>query len=277
MKHQSFFSLSLVLLLFSCSEQQNLTTSSQSALKLYQQGVRLYDEFYYAEAKASFDSALVFDSTFAMAWGRLASLNFDTKDERAARKNMAVALHHSHDATQREQLYIRFWDRRIQFDDLGAAKVADSLLRLYPHEAEPYVMRGLLFETRKNLDSAIILYNEASRIDTGYARAIMLLGYAYSTTGDHDRAISHMERYIRLAPDVADPRASFADLLLRVGRYDEALAQYRKSLELKSDYWYALNQIGFIYTILGRLRDAEAQFDRGWPSFRKAPRLRLLA
>ena len=72
-----------------------------------------------------------------------------------------------------------------------------------------------------------------------------------------------MQRYIRLAPGLADPRASYADLLLRVGRYDEALEQYRASLELKPDFWYSFSQIGYIYSILGRLREAEEQMLKG--------------
>jgi tetratricopeptide (TPR) repeat protein len=68
-------------------------------------------------------------------------------------------------------------------------------------------------------------------------------------------------------PGAADPRASYADLLLRVGRYDEALDQYRQSLSLKPDYWYAINQIGAIYSVQGRLHEAERQFDEGYRVF----------
>jgi tetratricopeptide (TPR) repeat protein len=71
-----------------------------------------------------------------------------------------------------------------------------------------------------------------------------------------------MQRYIRMAPDAADPRASYADLLVRAGRYQEALEQYRTSLALKPDYWYAEQEIGRVYMTLGRLRAAEEQFDR---------------
>jgi tetratricopeptide (TPR) repeat protein len=62
-----------------------------------------------------------------------------------------------------------------------------------------------------------------------------------------------------MAPDAADPRASYADLLFFSGRYEEALTQYRKSLEIKPDYWYSFQRIGNIYTLLGRLREAEAE------------------
>ena len=102
----------------------------------------------------------------------------------------------------------------------------------------------------------------------------MSLGYAFSTIGDQEKAVAQMERYIRLAPDAADPRASFADILLRVGRYEEATEQYRKSLELKPDYWYSANQIGGIYMVRGMLKAAEDQFHKGLASFPQSDQLK---
>ena len=51
----------------------------------------------------------------------------------------------------------------------------------------------------------------------------MSLGYAYSRVGELEKAAVQMQKYIRLAPDAADPRASYADILVYIGRYDEAL------------------------------------------------------
>jgi tetratricopeptide (TPR) repeat protein len=90
----------------------------------------------------------------------------------------------------------------------------------------------------------------------------MSLGYAYSSLGEFDRAFAYMERYIRLLPKDADPRASYADILLRAGRYELALGQYRASLDLKPDYWYSVQKIGEVYAILGRLTAAQEQYWR---------------
>ena len=92
----------------------------------------------------------------------------------------------------------------------------------------------------------------------------MSLGYAYSAAGEQEKALATMQRYIEMAPEAADPRASYADLLLRFGRYDEALEQYQKSLELKPDYWYAFSMIGKVYATMGRLREAEKMMKRAY-------------
>jgi tetratricopeptide (TPR) repeat protein len=90
-----------------------------------------------------------------------------------------------------------------------------------------------------------------------------------------------MERYIRLRPRDADPPASYGDVLLRTGRYEEALVQYRASLAIKPDYWYAYQRIGDIYAVLGRLTAAEEEYRRSFsllpPESRSELRAVLLA
>ncbi|MFN0157121.1 MAG: tetratricopeptide repeat protein [Bacteroidota bacterium] len=261
--YRAFFLL-LISFFYGCTEETGLTTQSLEARAAYNEGMKHWENFYYTEAKSSFESTVTHDSSFAMAWARLAMVNFSTQNDRFAKAEIERAMRLSVSATRKEQLFIRMWERRIEFAMDEAAVIADSLIALYPKEPEPYVFRGGLFEQNKNLDAAIKSYQKAVEVDTGYAPAVMQLGYAYSTANEQEKAIATMERYIRLVPGAADPRASYADLLLRVGRYDEALEQYRQSLELKPDYWYSLQQIGTIYSIQGKLDAAVLQFEAGF-------------
>ena len=250
--------------LLGCSGDRKVTTHSAEALRLYEDGVAQWQKFYYNEAKTAFEQALRADTTFAMAWGRLALVNAGTQNEPQARVDIDKALKYSPAVTKKEQLFLRMWDHRIHYRNKESAGVADSIIMLYPKEPEAYLFRGTLYEVNKNFEAAIRVFQQAVALDTAYAIAVMSLGYAYSNQGEHEKALSYMERYIRMAPDAADPRASYADLLLYIGRYNEALQQYRKSLELKPDYWYALVNIGEIYATLGRLNEAEKEYHEGF-------------
>jgi len=249
-------------LLAGCSKEPGLTTSSQEALRLYQDGVAQWERFYYREAKESFEKALGYDSSFAMAWARLAAVSQANQDEAQSLKQMDRAMQLRGHTTRREQLLIRMYDRRFRYDFKSAKEIADSLVRLYPDEKEAYIVLGYIHQLNNNFEAAIRSYEKAVEVDTAYALAYMYIGYAYSNLGEQEKALSNMKRYIQLAPDGADPRASYADLLMRVGRYDEALEQYQKALALKPDYWYSFNQIGYIDLLRGRLRDAEMMFQR---------------
>jgi tetratricopeptide (TPR) repeat protein len=246
-----------------CAEDRRITTNSPEALNAYQAGIASWEKFYYTEALQHFDKAVALDSGFVMAWARRAVVHEGTQNTALARQDLARAMVLSPQASTYERMFVRHWDLRLNHAFHRAALVADSMVKLFPAEKEVYLLRGNLFELEKNMDAAIRSYRQAIDSDTAYPLAVMFLGYAYSTIGDQKSAVEQMERYIRLAPDVADTRASFADILLRVGRYDEALEQYGKSLELKPDYWYSLNQIGAIYLLQGKLKAAGVQMHMG--------------
>jgi len=254
--------LALGMLLEGCGRERKLSTTSEEAVHRYLDGVTLTDKFYYAEAKDAFQKSLAADSTFAMAWARLAALNANLENEPEALHDIARALRFAPKVTRREQLFIGMWNDRLHYDTKAAIAAADSLATLYPDEKEAYLFLGNLYEKNKEFDASIRSYQKAIVIDSTYAPAVMSLGYAYSAINEQEKAIVQMQRYIRLAPEAADPLASYADLLVRAGRYEEALVEYRKSLNLKPDYWYAIRQIGNVYAIMGRLNAAGEQFHR---------------
>lgn len=253
----------VLVLLAGCSDDVKITTSSPEALKWYQEGLSLYEKFYYREAADAITKAIQADSGFALAWARRAIISFHSHDEASANKAITTALQLSSGASRSEQMLIRMWQHRINYEHNQAASTADSIIDRYPRLREAYLVRGQIFELNKNSESAIKMYQRAVDLDSTYAPAVMSLGYAFSGLGDVDKASTYMERYIRLLPKEADPRASYGDVLMRAGRYDEALEQYRKSLEAKPDYWYSLQRIGDIYVVQGRLRAAEEFYHRG--------------
>ncbi len=253
-----------IVLAAGCSQESRFTTTSEEARNAYSEGVKQMEMFYYAEALQSLDRAVAADSNFALAWGRKAMLAYRMGQDSAARAFGARATRLAPAAGERERLLVSAWSHLVSYQYSPAAAAADSLIELYPDEGEAYVLRGMLYEMDKNLEAAINVYAKASKGETAYPLAVMSLGYAYSAAGEQEKALDAMRRYIEMAPDAADPRASYADLLLRFGRYDEALEQYQKSLELKPDYWYAFSMIGKVYSAKGRLRDAEKMFDRAY-------------
>jgi tetratricopeptide (TPR) repeat protein len=250
-----------LLLLAGCQQEKKMTTDSPEAMRLYGEGVKQGELFYFTEAKQSLEKAIAADSGFALAYGRLGMLAMMTGDQADARKQIAHALRLADRATRFEQLSIRMWSYRIENQFTNVAAVAESLIALYPDEPEPYLMRGQMYEVSKNLEGAVGMYRRSIEVDTGFATGVMSLGYAYSSLGDQEKAVTYMQRYINMAPGAADPYASYADLLLRAGRYDEALEQYQRSLKEKPDYWYAFQQIGRIDIMLGQLKEGRRQVE----------------
>jgi tetratricopeptide (TPR) repeat protein len=254
-----------------CRSGPKWTTSSDESLRAYEQGVTEWERFYYAESEKSLKHAIEADSMFALAWGRLAYLHATLGNQADARRESARAMALSAGATEHEQLLIRILHYRIIYKNDKASQAADSLIALYPQDSEGFLFRGQLYEQEKNIEAAVSMYEKAVAADTGCAPGVMSLGYAYSNLGEQDKAVVYMQRYINMAPGVADPRASYGDILMRAGRYEDALDQFRASLKLKPDYWYSVGQIGRVYAVLGRLKDATRELDRSFDMVPQGP------
>ena len=197
-----------------CNTGPRWSTNSPEAVRAYEEGVSHWNRFYYVEAAASFQKAIAADSTFAAAWARLAFVHANASDEAEARKESRRAMALCANAPLREQLLVRLLFYRIMYANIDAAAVADSMIALYPDDAEAFYVRGQLYEQGKNLEAAVKMYGQAVKVDTGFGLGFMSLGYAYSELGEQDKAVAFMQRYIRVAQGTADPRASYADILL---------------------------------------------------------------
>ncbi len=257
----SLFVISLAALQPGCGGDRRWTTDSQEAVQWVETGVQQWQRFNYADALKSLDKAVAADSMFAIAWGRIALVHLWAGNLPDARSAISRAVGLSGNATLREQRLIRLWSYRISEQRGLEAALADSLIRLYPEETEVYLFRGQGYELERNYEAAVRLYSQGVEKDTGFALGIMSLGYTYSILGEPEKAVFYMQRYMRMAPQEPDPLASYGDILVRSGRYDEALDQYQKALQIKPDYWYAIREIGSVYLIKGRLRDAERQYE----------------
>jgi tetratricopeptide (TPR) repeat protein len=251
----------IIVLVAGCNTDARWSTNDPAALAWYHKGVLAWQRFLYNEGFAAIDSAIARDSSFALAWGRRALLQYYTGDQNSAKATVAHALLRAAGATPRERDMIQLWSARINDQRAREAALADSLIGLYPDDPELYLFRGQAYEADRSYEAAVRMYTQSVERDTGFALGVMSLGYAYSTLGEQEKAVEYMQRYIHMAPDQPDPRASYADILVRAGRYDEALEQYSAALAIKADYWYAVREIGTVYLIKGRLKDAERQFE----------------
>jgi len=103
-----------------------MTTNSPEAYRYYIEGQDYYRKYYYDEAERSFEKALEFDSTLAMAYYYLTGL----KD----RKLISKAVEYSDKASNRERGYIAVLEASISGDIDKALEKLEEIIRRYPNE-----------------------------------------------------------------------------------------------------------------------------------------------
>ena len=58
------------------------------------------------------------------------------------------------------------------------------------------------------------------------------LGYAYRAQNKNAEAEKTFKKYSELLPDDPNPHDSYAELLMRLGRFDESIAEYKKAIQI---------------------------------------------
>lgn len=89
-----------------------------------------------------------------------------------------------------------------------------------------------------------------------------LLGEAYASLTQDDKAIEHLEAAVRLKPDSAAARTNLAASLSHAGKTELAERQFRKALELEPQSFLANHNMGEFYVQSGKIVDALPLLER---------------
>jgi tetratricopeptide (TPR) repeat protein len=140
-------------------------------------------------------------------------------------------------------------------------------------EAYEAFSRGLLnlrSESREALDRAILFFEQAITFDPAYARAHMQLGYALDVKGDQlgnprlsEQGLASVDLALALDPDCSETWRARGSVLISLGRDEEALAAFEKTLSANPTDARAHSGIGRVHFILrGEFREAVAAYER---------------
>src|SRR5262249_29246904 len=105
-------------------------------------------------------------------------------------------------------------------------------------------------------------YKRATELAPDYSTAFNILGYAYRQNGAYSDAENAFKKYIELIPNDPNPYDSYAELLLKMGRFDEAITQYNKALAVNSNFLNSHFGIAAALTYKGKPADAQAELQK---------------
>src|SRR5579864_1038816 len=122
--------------------------------------------------------------------------------------------------------------------------------------------RALALHKEGHLDEAERLYREVIAGAPHIADAWHFLGLVETQRGDDAAALEWIGRALALDPKNAPALYNRANSLRRIGRLQDALADYDRALALQPGHLAALNNRGIVLEKLGRRSDALASYDR---------------
>jgi len=232
-----------------------ITTSSPEARALYLEGRDLVERLKGTEGHLRTDQAVKKDPQFALGWLQWAQTAGTAKDFFAGLdKAMANASH----ASEAEQKFIRAADAGAKSRPAEQERLVAELSKQFPNDPRIAFQVGVVAFARQDFDGSVRALSRAVELDPKYTPPYNQLGYAYRAQGKNAEAEKTFKKYAELLPDDPNPHDSYAELLMRMGRFDESVAEYRKALQIDPHFLSAYVGIANTQIFAGKGDDARA-------------------
>jgi tetratricopeptide (TPR) repeat protein len=239
-----------------------VTTGSAEARQVFEQGlVRFQRDLRIETAVETWEQAATKDPGFALAHSLIAFVSRDPALQAAHRKQ-ALAL--SKSVTKGEQLVIAWMADAGDSHFIEAIADMNQVLALYPHDQNLIWFAGWWLIHQNENEKAIPFFERT----TSFPGSWNELAYCYAARHDWEKMLAAARKYLELLPNEPNPHDSLAELSRLMGRFDDALAEYRIALQIDPTFSSAQLGIADTYTLIGDQPRARAEYDK---AIRMAP------
>ncbi|MFY9549772.1 MAG: tetratricopeptide repeat protein [Thermoanaerobaculia bacterium] len=235
-----------------------VTTSSAEARNEFLQGRDQFEKLLITNSIAHFQKAVSLDPSFALAELSLAN-SAPTGKEFFDHLNKAVSL--ADKASNGERLLILATQAGANNNAVKQKEYLEDLVEAYPNDERAQFNLGGYYFGQQEYPKAIEHNKKATELNPSFSTAFNILGYAYRQNTDYANAEKAFQKYIQLIPKDPNPYDSYAELLLKMGRYDDSIAQYRKALAIDSNFVNAHQGIAMDLLYLGKPDQAAAELE----------------
>lgn len=151
----------------------------------------------------------------------------------------------------------------------SAITVFEHALEQDPHYALAFAGLGEAYWRRYELDKenrwasqARASCEKAAAIDANQTESHACLGMVYTGTGKYDEAVTQYQRAVELEPTNDDAIRGLASAYAKLGRTDEAEKALQVAIGVRPQYWKGYNSLGGLYVSEGRYEEAAKMFSQ---------------
>ena len=224
-----------------------VTTSSVEAYNYYLRGREELEKIYVDEARILLEKAVEIDPTFAMAYRNLAWIYNRLGETKLRNEAIQKAMAYAQKATDKEKVFIKDgYAIYIEDNPEKSIGLLKQIIEKYPKEKLAHAMLGLRYWNIGNLDKTIEEFNKTLELDPNYAAAVNALALATQAKGDLEKALELFKKHVSLSPGDANPFDSTAGLYFRMGKIDDAVANFQEALRIKPDFYPSIQGLQYI-------------------------------
>jgi len=239
-----------------------LTTRSPGAYRAYIHGLDLLYRGDMGNAADAFRSAVLADSTFALAWYNLAVATWWGHDFSEAEHEVKAALQGGDRLSARDRDALRGLQALIESDYPRAAVIYSGMIRRYPNDKELYYGLGeALYHSEDDLDGARAALDRAIALDSTFAVAYTHVIDIDVLKEDLPRALADAERFTRADPSNPYPATLRMSALGRLGDADGALQAAREIVARNPESYEGQKKRFDLLVMAGKPDSAQAILD----------------
>jgi tetratricopeptide (TPR) repeat protein len=212
-----------------------VTTDSKTALNIYKEAKKYYDDVFLDKALETFKKALIQDPGFFMANYQLAFYYLLNREADDFYKYGEAAISSKARLSNAEEILKQALTRLIN----GNSEVSDlgkKLVELYPDDPESYNNLASFQSLEDDNEGMIETLLKAVEIAPDPAPFYNQLGYAYLAAEQSDKAEKAFDRYMELAPKNPNVYDSKGDYYMYLKKYDKAYELYMKAYSLDPSF-----------------------------------------
>ncbi len=263
---RAIIALSVMLFLFTgCAKKKvddgkiPITTTSEEAKKEFLTGRDLIDKLRLQNSIQHLENAVAKDPNFAIAYFQLAQAAPTAK---GFFENMKHAVAHSDKASEGERLLIMGFQAGVDADQPKQKEMYEKLVAAYPKDERAHFVLGGYYAGLQDNAKAVEHYTHSTMIDSNFSPVYNSLGYAYRAMERYDDAEKAFKKYTELIPGDPNPPDSYAELLMKMGRFDESIAMYNKALAIDPNFVSSHVGVATDFMLLGKHDEAAAQLQK---------------
>ncbi|MEW7278250.1 tetratricopeptide repeat protein [Aquimarina sp. 2201CG1-2-11] len=209
-----------------------ITTSSEKAKEHFKKARYLVQNGIDGNPIAHYKKAIELDPNFVRMHN---FISIYSPDDTVKKQHHQFAKKYKHLVSKEEQMLVDATEYRLQNPDDIYEKKLFELANICTSDKYLYhTICFLLF--RKNPELAIKAGEFSVSLDNNYGSGYNILGYAYINNNELDKARKAFDNFIRCEPKNGNAYDSKADLLLQLGKYEEALKLKQKAYQLAPSF-----------------------------------------
>ena len=235
----------------------DVTTTNFQAYQHYFKGEALINEYKFGAAEEEFRKAIAIDSTFALAYYRLAyAINWFTGER--AKEPLQKALSLIDRIPEKERYLVRALNAKFQEGDAASLSILKEMERIYPDDKEMlFNIADRSFHSGLK-KQALEYFKKVLVMDPTSVRTLEHLAWAYQTAKNYDKMLEVAKRWVS-AVGSDDSYFWLSMAHAATGRFEPGVKSLKQAIELSPDNHAITAAIARLYTYQGKYDEAEAE------------------